>query len=124
MLNSLDPDLAGLIWVQTVCQGYQQMTLLDKELYKLARFPRNTNILHLSIFSPIGVRGWGLDSRIILGIPENSIEHQDIWKGKLDTFSRSSKLNHITNLMAHPRDFRNKVFANGWGISQQFFKIV
>ena len=38
MSNSLDPDQArriessGLIWVQTVCQGYQQTTLVDKEL--------------------------------------------------------------------------------------------
>ena len=24
-------DSLGLIWVQTVCQGYQQMTLVDKE---------------------------------------------------------------------------------------------
>ena len=33
--NSLDPDQAcssGLIWVQTVCKGYLQMTLVDKEL--------------------------------------------------------------------------------------------
>ena len=44
--------------------------------------------------------------------------------GKLDTFSRSSKLNYITKLIAHPRDFGHKVFANGWGISQRFFKIV
>ena len=40
MSNSLEPDqglswpdiLSGLIWVQTVCKGYQQMTLEDKEL--------------------------------------------------------------------------------------------
>ena len=32
--------------------------------------------------------------------------------GKLDTFSRSSKLDYITNLMAHLRDFGHKVFAN------------
>ena len=43
---------------------------------------------------------------------------------KLDTFSRSSKLNYITNLMAHPRDFRHKFFVNEWGISLRFFKIV
>ena len=36
-------------------------------------------------------------------------------------FSRSSKLIYITNLMAHPRDFGHKVFANGWRISQHFF---
>ena len=24
--------LSGLIWVQTVCKGYQQMTLVDKKL--------------------------------------------------------------------------------------------
>ena len=30
------PDiLAGLIWVQTVCKGYQQMTLVGKELYNM-----------------------------------------------------------------------------------------
>ena len=33
MSNSLDPDhSSGLIWVQTVYQCYQQMTLEDKEL--------------------------------------------------------------------------------------------
>ena len=36
MSNSLDPDqagrLLGLIWAQTVCKGYQQMTLAGKEL--------------------------------------------------------------------------------------------
>ena len=25
-------DLSGLIWVQTVCEGYQQKSLVDKEL--------------------------------------------------------------------------------------------
>ena len=35
--NSSDPDqaqhfLSGLIWVQTVCKGYQQMTIEGKEL--------------------------------------------------------------------------------------------
>ena len=34
--NSLDPDkpdiLPGLIWVQTVCKGYQQTTIGGKEL--------------------------------------------------------------------------------------------
>ena len=30
------PDiLAGLIWVQTACKGYQQMTLVGKELYNM-----------------------------------------------------------------------------------------
>ena len=29
MSNSLDPDSSGLIWAQTVCQGYQQTTLVD-----------------------------------------------------------------------------------------------
>ena len=37
---------------------------------------------------------------------------------ELDTFSRSSRLNYIKNLMAHPRDFGHKVLSNGWGISQ------
>ena len=36
--NSLDPDqarhLSGLIWVQTVCKGYQRTTLAGKELIK------------------------------------------------------------------------------------------
>ena len=37
MSNSLDPDqasddLSGRIWVQTVCLGYQQTTLVDNEL--------------------------------------------------------------------------------------------
>ena len=31
-------------------------------------------------------------------------------------FSRSSKLNYITNLIAHPRDFGHKIFDNGWGL--------
>ena len=36
MSNSLDLDqaqrLSGLIWIQTVCKGYQQTTLVDKDL--------------------------------------------------------------------------------------------
>ena len=42
MSNSLDPEqadvLLGLIWVQTVCKGYQQMLLVGKELGQLMRF--------------------------------------------------------------------------------------
>ena len=37
--------LSGLIWVQTVCKGYQQMTLVGKELRKKER--------HLSYCIPI-----------------------------------------------------------------------
>ena len=45
MSNSLDPDQArrivsGLIWVQTVCQGYQQTTLVDKESICFITAPR------------------------------------------------------------------------------------
>ena len=36
------PDkMSGLIWVQTVCKGYQQMTLVGKELsgfFELSEF--------------------------------------------------------------------------------------
>ena len=36
VLNSSDPDdtkvLSSLIWVQTFCKGYQQITLVGKEL--------------------------------------------------------------------------------------------
>ena len=34
--NSVDPDdvMSGLIWVQTVCKGYQQTLLVGKEFYK------------------------------------------------------------------------------------------
>ena len=38
--NSLDPDqadiLSGLIWIQTVCNNYQQTTLGDKVLILMA----------------------------------------------------------------------------------------
>ena len=34
MSSSLDPDQARRIWVETVCKGYQQTTLVDKELSK------------------------------------------------------------------------------------------
>ena len=44
--------------------------------------------------------------------------------GKLDTFSESSKLDYITNLMTRPRDFGHHIFAYGLGIRPQFFKIV
>ena len=37
-VSSLDPDqpdvLSGLIWVQAVCKGYQQMALVGKDLNK------------------------------------------------------------------------------------------
>ena len=32
ILNSLADESSGLIWDQTVCQGYQQTTLVDKAL--------------------------------------------------------------------------------------------
>ena len=41
-----DPTiLSGLIWVQTVCIGYHQMTLVDKEL--TFRFTLFINVFHL-----------------------------------------------------------------------------
>ena len=48
MSNSLDPDQArhfvGLIWGQTVCKGYQQTTLVGKELY-LKSLPELTLVI-------------------------------------------------------------------------------
>ena len=74
--------------------------------------------MHLSIFSPRG----GGDT---LGIrQQNNPNPRGLDRTPKDMgwviryFSRSSKLNYITNLMAYPRDFGHKVFANGWGISQ------
>ena len=43
------------------------------------------------------------------------------YERKLALFLKKSD---IAKLMAHPRDFGHKVFSNGWGISQRFFKIV
>ena len=76
--------------------------------------------MHLSIFPREGGGGGGGGGDTLRIRQQN----QDSWDGKLDTFSRSSKLNHITNLMAHQRDFGHNVFANGWEISQRLFKIV
>ena len=45
MSNSLDPD-RGPNWVQTVCQCYQQTTLVDKELREARK-------------QALDVRGWG-----------------------------------------------------------------
>ena len=39
--------------------------------------------------------------------------------GKLDTSSGISKLNYITNMMAHPRDFRHQIFTQGLEIRPQ-----
>ena len=39
------PDaLSGLVWVQAVCKGYQQMTLLGKELKDCAQGSNKRNI--------------------------------------------------------------------------------
>ena len=35
--------MSGLIWVQTVCKGYQQMTLVGKELMHLLYFSDGEN---------------------------------------------------------------------------------
>ena len=44
LLTLIRPDDSlGLIWVQTVCQGYQQMTLVDKELMELQFDKTKTN---------------------------------------------------------------------------------
>ena len=81
--------------------------------------------MHLSIFSPRGGGG------VTLGIRQlNNPNPRGLDRTPKDMecviryFSRSSKLNCITNLIAHPRDFGHKVFANGWGISHRLFKIV
>ena len=37
-------DLSGLIWVQTVCQSYQQTTLIDKELRKKGLLSRTATV--------------------------------------------------------------------------------
>ena len=99
-------------------QGYQIATvnfqnfLLTRKL-KLRAISLIANwslllLVHLSIFPP---RGGGGDT---LGIRQQN--NPNPWE--LD------RTPNITNMMAHPRDFGHKVFANGWGISQQFFKIV
>ena len=72
-------------------------------------------IMHLSIVSPRGGSAgipWGLDSKAshqwkLDRTPKNRV-------GKLDTFSGSSKLDFITNLMAQSRDFGYHIFAYGW----------
>ena len=91
--------------------------------YWLQVLSKRREVMHLSIFSPRG--GGGGDT---LGIrQQNNPNPWGLDRTPKDMgwviryFSRSSKLNQITNLMAlHPRDFGHKVFANGWGISQQF----
>ena len=100
--------------------------------------------------SDSGVRGWGFDTylchvvslskdtftpRKVLVIPRKWWLCPDMTeklltgmlnqhKQELDTSSGSSKLNYITNLMVHPRDFGHNIFAFGWVIRPQFFKIV
>ena len=34
-ISSVSNILSGLIWVQTVCRGYQQMTLVGKEVINI-----------------------------------------------------------------------------------------
>ena len=94
------------------------MVLSDTIIFNMA----SVSFMHLSIFS---FRGWGGGDT--LGIrQQNNSNALGLDRTPKDMgwviryFSRSSKL----NLMAHPRDFGLKVFANGWGISQRFFKIV
>ena len=67
-------------------------------------------IMHLSVFFPL--RGGG--GRETLGIrQQNNPNPRGLDRTPKDMgwviryFSRSSKLNYITNLMAHPRDFAN-----------------
>ena len=52
MSNSLDPIQARRIWVQTVCQGYQQTTLVDKELNaSIPLLSNERNRVSMQIFS-------------------------------------------------------------------------
>ena len=62
MSNSLDPNqvhLFGLIWVQTVCKGYQQKTLVNKKLMKkgefsnLCRYPSKLHLRKPRVLSPL-----------------------------------------------------------------------
>ena len=46
VLTLIRPDnSSGLIWVKTVCQGYQQMTLVDKELKRQTQQKLNLQTL-------------------------------------------------------------------------------
>ena len=48
VLIQIKPDIfSGLILVQTVCKGYHQMTLADKEL-KMTEFENITTLLYSS----------------------------------------------------------------------------
>ena len=70
-----------------------------------------------SIFSPrAGAAGipWGLNSRIF-PTPGNQIEYRESWDGKLDKFSRSSKLNYITIFDGPSKRFRTQSFCQWVG---------
>ena len=46
--------MSGLIWVQTVCEGYQQTTLVDKELkgkIELVRHVACWNLIRIYVSS-------------------------------------------------------------------------
>ena len=78
---------------------------------------------HISNFPQ---RGSGEDTRGIRLQPNPNPHELDIaskhWDGKLDTSYGISKLNYITNLIAHPRDLRQHIFTKGWGIRLQYLK--
>ena len=61
MSNSLNPDqaniLSGLIWVQTVCKGYKQTTLADKDLKGgLEKFAISTLSYNLAFILCVHIR--------------------------------------------------------------------
>ena len=49
-MSNIRPDnSSGLIWVQTVCQGYQQTTLVDKELNWSVKLQKPESLTMLNI---------------------------------------------------------------------------
>ena len=84
-------------------------------------------VVHLSVFSPRGANASGDTGEIRQPKNPNTRELDRTPRhgvGILDTFSRSSKLNYIINLMARPRVFGHHILAHVWEIRPQFFKIV
>ena len=84
-------------------------------------------IIHLSVFPPEEGGGDTRGIRLQTNLNPRELDRANKpWGGKLDvkiiTSSGISKLNYITNLIAHPSDFRHHVFAQGWEIRPHFLK--
>ena len=69
--------MSGLIWIQTVCQSYQQIALVGNELKGLKREAEFTHCLQITFANSLFVRP-DLDPNCLLKLSADSISNNEL----------------------------------------------